>query len=810
MKVSIKWLKEYVAFDVDAESLAARLTMMGLEVEALVDRYAYLDRAVVGKIIHMEPHPKNNSLHLCKVDIGQKELSIVCGATNVEQGDVVAVGLPGMKLSTNVVIEPRQVYGLLSEGMLCSQAELGLGPDQTGVLILVKESVPGQKLSDAFGLSDIVMEFKLTPNRADCFSVIGIAREIAALLNLPLILPKAGLVEGDTSIETLISVSVESPQDCLQYFARVVTGVKIGPSPQWLQNRLVSVGIRSVNNVVDVTNFVLMEMGQPLHAFDYDRLAGHQIVVRTARAGETFKTLDGVVRTLDSGMVLICDAKQPVALGGIMGGENSEILDGTTNILLESAYFNPATIRRAAKKLGLSTDSSHRFERGVDPEGLGRALDRAAQLIVEVAGGQVAQGPAHGGGLQFDKRAVEPIELSIGRTNRLLGTKLSAGQVIGHLRSIGLKVEVLDDDSLSVVPPSFRVDLLRPIDLVEEVARLMGYDQIPVTSPVVPMIASPPTDRLRLREQVKEILLGCGFSETLTYSFIGADSFEKLSLSPDDRLRSCVTILNPLTEDQRVMRTSLVPGLLSTAYLNQTHRNYDMRIFEVGKVFFAKKGAELADEIEMISGLWVGARHVRSWHSKGDGVDFYDVKGVIETLLGALDVKDVTFRAGNQEELPYFCAGSMANVYSENVFLGTFGQLAPFVTSSFNLKRPAFCFDLSLDKLIDRVVWAKKARPFSRFPSVGRDIALILNDAVEVQQVVDFILGTGADFLVSADVFDVYRGKPIAEGKKSVALRLTYLALDRSLRDDEINVIHEVVTKQVLDAFKAALPLAQQ
>jgi phenylalanyl-tRNA synthetase beta chain len=805
MKVSLSWLQEYVTIDVDLSKLAESLTMVGLEVEALTDRYAYLDRVVVGRIVEVSPHPRANTLSVCRVDVGAEIKPVVCGATNIKKGHLVPVALPGTRLLSGDTIQAGDVRGEPSEGMLCSETELGVGTDSSGILLLPETAKPGLGVAAALSLSDTVIQFDLTPNRSDCLSVIGIAREVAGLLKTPLKYPDVKLPQGEIAIKDLTSVTIEAPEHCPRYAARVITEVKVGPSPYWLQDRLHSVGLRAINNLVDVTNFVLMEMGQPLHAFDFDRLAQHRIVVRTAEEGQTFTTLDGMERSLASDMLMICDGHGPVALAGIMGGLESEIEDNTRNVLIESAYFNPVTTRRTAKRLGLNTESSYRFERGVDPAGVRTALDRAAQLMVELAGGKLAEGVIDVCPGRFPQK---PIEVSVKRTNRLLGTQLSRREVEACLNSIEADVESLNEDQLKVVPPTFRVDITRPEDLMEEVARLWGYDQIPITHPVSDVPARKPHKNLQVRDRLRELLAGCGFSEIVTYSFVGRDACDRLMLGNKDRRRQMVSILNPLTEDQEVMRTSLLTGLLATMYRNSTQRNENLRIFELGKIFIKTGPDQLPEEVEMISGLWTGSRQDKSWHFKETSVDFYDIKGVVEVVCTGLNVSGIRFAPVTGPDVPYLRSGCAAQVAAHGEVLGTVGELSRQVVRNFGLKQAAYCFDLNFDLLMRHVSEEKRSETLSRFPATTRDIALIADDDLQARGVVDFVEGLGQELIEGVEIFDVYKGSPIPQGKKSMALRFTYRSFERNLTDGEVNAIHEAVTRKVLKQFKAQLPPA--
>ena len=578
MRVSLSWLKEYVSIELDIDRLVKALTMIGLEVDSVSDRYSYLNRVVVGCVRNITPHRQADSLKLCEVDIGSQTLSVVCGAPNVKNELKVAVALPGTVLPDGTVLQKSVIRGSASEGMLCSEMELGLGVVSSGIMELQTQLPLGQPLPQALVLDDTVIEIDLTPNRADCLSLIGIAREIASIQKTTLNYPEIRLTDSGNAIADMTSVTIEAPDFCPRYAARLLTGMKVGPSPFWLQDRLLSVGLRPINNIVDVTNFVMMEFGQPLHAFDYDRLAGHRIVVRTAKKGESFTTLDEKERKLSEDMLMICDAEKAVAIGGVMGGLNSEIEPSTHRVLIESAYFNPISIRKTAKQLGMITEASYRFERGVDPQGTVSALDRAARLMADVSGATIVDGliDAH------PKPVESPvIRLGVKETNRLLGTRFSVEDIEAMLESIGFKTETESSDYLTVATPSFRVDVSRPEDLMEEVARLSGYDNIPLTYPAVPVKGRPPLKSLTMRNRIKQIMSGYGFHEIITYSFISAGACDRLGLKPDDIRRRLVPILNPLSEEQSVMRSSLVPGLLETMrHCIDRHEN-NLRLFEI-------------------------------------------------------------------------------------------------------------------------------------------------------------------------------------------------------------------------------------
>lgn len=585
MIVTYNWLKEFVDFEMSPDELAHRLTMAGLEVDSMDFIGEGLDSVVTARLVSVDKHPDADKLTVCQVDYGQDTVQVVCGATNHKAGDVVALATVGTVLPGDFKIKKSKIRGMESFGMLCSEKELGLAQDSDGIMILSPDCEPGQPVFEVLGLKDVRYELGLTPNRPDCLSVLGVAREVSAMCGRSLNVNLPPLSEGDESTRALTSVTIEDAEYCPRYAARLIRGVKVGPSPDWLVRKLESVGQRSVNNVVDVTNFILMELGHPLHAFDYQRLAEGRIVVKRAASKEQFTTLDSVSRSLEKSDLVICDGQGAVALAGVMGGENSEVVAETVDILLESAYFNPLAIRRTSKRLSLRSEASHRFERGADIAMVPVALDKAAALIVQVAGGVVCKGMID----EFPRPLAErKVTLAVQRVNEILGLKLGMDDIQAHLLSIGLEVQPVEEkdiDRLVVTIPSFRPDLERDIDLVEEVARLNGYDNIPVTMPAGRMLCHLPPQHLREVKRLRDVMVAAGFNETVNYSFVAPEAWDRLELSDDDPRREPVKILNPLTEDQSVMRTSLVPSLLECVTRNVAYQNSDLHLFELRPVF---------------------------------------------------------------------------------------------------------------------------------------------------------------------------------------------------------------------------------
>jgi len=804
MKVSLSWLKEYTPIKRSPEDLAEALTRVGLAVDAVDDRYRFLDTVRVGRILAVAPHPDADRLTVCQVDSGRGIIPVVCGAPNAASGLLAPVALPGTSMPNGTVIEAGLIRGQRSEGMLCSAAELTLGVDAAGIMVLKGDLPIGAALNTALALSDPVLELDLTPNRADCLSVIGVAREAAAIQGARLTLPRANILDASDDIRRLTSVAIEAPDHCPRYVARVLEGVVVGPSPFWLQDRLLSVGLRPINNIVDITNLVMLECGQPLHAFDLDCLAENRIVVRTAEPGETFVTLDQKERVLDSEMLMICDGVKPVAIAGVMGGLNSEIRPDTRRVLLESACFDPLSVRKTSKKLGLGTDASRRFERGVDPAGTVQAANRAAALMAEVSGGRIV-----GGVIDANPRPWTPqtVALSVERTHQILGIRVPKRTIGRLLSAIGFKAESsLRKNELRITVPSFRVDVSRPEDLIEEVARLSGFDTIPTTFPRLPAGERPPAARLDLRQRIKTILTGFGFTEVITYSFIHSLSCDRLLLPADDPRRQPVALLNPLAEDQAVMRPSLVPGLLETLRFNLSQQTRRLKIFEIGKVFLQSPGADLPEEPEMIAGLWSGPRYPLSWHAKDVPCDFYDLKGAVDGLLDGLNLSAVTVSQLPDAQCFYTRPGCSGRIRVGSREIGLIGELHPGVRAALDLKQTAFLFELeigALEALLSETRY--RMRPV-KFPAVTRDITLIVGRLLEAQAVINEVAAMNLDLLESVQLFDVFSGEPIPADKRSLSYRLTYRSPEKTLEDSEVNALHQRVTERLLSTFRAELP----
>lgn len=800
MIISLKWLDNYVDVSMSVEDLAQGLTMAGLEVEGIIRTDSFLSHIVTARIEDCRPHPNADRLSLCRVTAGPATYQIVCGAPDLEVGSIVPLALPGTTLPDGTRIEEATVRGQVSQGMLCSQQELGLGADANGIWSLPGDTKTGVPLVEALNLDDVLLDISVTPNRGDCLSVVGIAREVAALCGKKLRYPQVNLQENGPPIDTLTSIRVKDPIGCPRYAARLIRGITIAPSPHWLVRRLQAVGLRSINNVVDVTNFVLMELGQPLHAFDFDRLREGRIVVRRASDGERFSTLDGTERTLFSDTLLICDGIGPVAVAGIMGGLNSEIVPETSNVLIESAYFDPLCIRRSTRKLGLRTESSYRFERGVDPDGVIRAADRAAQLMQELGGGEVSSGIID----VYPAPLVRPtITLRVARTNRFLGTDLDATEMAEALRSIEMQVQTSGEDELVVHPPSFRGDITREVDLAEEVVRLIGYDRVPVTTPKCEMIAADLDPHLQCRLEVKSSLQSAGFFEVITYSFISFESLCKLGYGETDPLLHPVRIKNPLSDELGVMRTTLIPGILQAARNNFDHGNDDLRLFELSKVFLPIDGEPLPMEPHRLAGIMSGRRMCHSLYGSDETVDFSDIKGSVEEIMQAFQLRNLQYR--NEALPPYLDLSCSSVIVCGGERIGSCGRLSKEVQDAFDLKNTVYVFELDFDRMYAKRCPRPLFKALPKFPSVVRDVALVVREGLPVAEPLDFIQSQGIEILESVDVFDIFSSPQLGIGKKSLGYRLVYRALDRSLTDEEVNTLHNQLLDKLMKAFDATL-----
>ncbi len=795
MRLSLNWLKDYIDIDMSPEDLAHILTMGGVEVERTDPLGQYLNDIVVAKILSVKKHPKADRLSICQVDAGNGTVPVVCGAPNLKDGMLVPMAIPGTKLPGGMVVNESRIRGERSIGMLLAEDEMGLTEDHSGIMTLPDNLETGARLTSVFPLEDWALDIKLTPNRPDCASVIGIAREIAALTGQKVRLPGIDVKENGPYITRITSVTVTDIKGCPRYAAGMIQGVELKPSPFWMRYRLHVSGIRNINNVVDISNYVLLEMGQPLHTFDYDRLREHRIVVSRAKDGDVFTTLDGQVRKLNREHLMICDGEGPVALAGIMGGQNSEIYDDSKNILIESAYFDPVTIRRGSRILGLSTEASYRFERGIDIGGVTNALNRALMLMSDLAGGVVNKGiidvyprPYH----------TPVINLKIPKTNELLGSSFTKKEVTSYLKILEMEVTDLDDHRIQVKPPSFRVDISREIDLMEEVARLSGYDKIKITYPSVKTSEEPDLPSLSLYDKVSQIMAGFGFNEIITYSFISPDSADMLGAKTESHLRSFVKIRNPLTVDQSVMRTSLIPGMLGIMKENIAYGEKDLKLFEWGEVFI-DNGEGLPHEKLSLAGLVTGLYRPKEWYEEARKVDFYDIKGAVELLLRSLGIRDISF-INNETETGYDPQFSCRIRVSDS-YVGSLGMIDPAVIERYDIKtEAAYLFEIDIEELLKIIgSLSNKFEPFINYPSVIRDLSIVVDRRTESALLYDIIRREGKELIESVKLFDLYEGKKMGHSKKTLSFRICYRSREGTLDGDVVNRMHETIINRIME-----------
>lgn len=796
MLVSLKWLRDYVDVDVPPAELVERLTMAGLEVDSLNETEPAFRGVRVARIVSLSPHPHADHLSLCEVTTGESTYPVVCGAGNIRVADTVPLAPVGATLPGDLVIRSSRIRGEVSEGMLCSEEELGIGAEASGIMILPSELPLGAELGTVLNLRDAVLDIGVTPNRADCLSIIGVAREWAAIAGKKLRYPATDVVENDEDIQRITSVSILDSDLCPRYTARIIKNARIGPSPLWIRQRLAAVGLRPINNIVDVTNFVMMELGQPLHAFDFRFLEEGRIVVRRSRAGERFTSLDGKERILRDDTLMICDGVKPVAVGGVMGGLNSEIQPDTEAILLESAYFNPSSIRKTSRELAMGTDAAFRFERGIDPEGVIRALNRASRLIAEVSGGTVCKGVID----QYPRKVetAKRIPLRIQRVNDILGIAIPAEEIVRILENLEMRVDPAGEGRIEVTPPTCRVDISREIDLIEEVIRLYGYDRVPATLPGVSVIAGISDGKRSVEGRLREIMTGAGYTEVINYSFISPDAADQLGLEETDERCSHVRIRNPLTEEQAVLRTTMTYSLLLNAKRNADSGRFDLKIFELGKTFIRRGEGELPLEKNRMSCLITGLRYEDRWHSRNLRADFYDLKGCIENVLNVLRIPMLSFRAGTDESILH--PGKSCGVFSGEERIGFLGEIHPDLLIRLDLTGPILVGELDLDFLAAHFTTKAPFRSIPRFPSSSRDVAFLVRREVEAQMVLGLAEDSHEELLEKVQIFDVYEGTSLPAGMKSLGVRFSYRCADRTLTDDEVNEAHARIVQKIVDA----------
>ena len=793
MKVPLSWLKEYVDITLSPSDLAERLTMAGLEVKGVEVTGSGWDRVFVGRITAVSPHPSADRLRLATVDFGFGEETVVCGAPNLVVGDKIAFAQVGARLVDGdsgklATLKTAKIRGVASSGMICSEKELGLSDRHEGILVLPSAAPVGTPLAEYMG--DVILNVDVTPNRPDCLSVIGVAREVAALTGQKLRVLEAAYEEVSPAISKQVAVEIADTDLCLRYCASLIRGVKIGESPPWMQQRLLSCGMRPINSIVDITNYVMMEYGQPLHAFDYEKIAGKKIIVRRAADGEGLVSLDGVARVLDGNMLVIADEARAVAIAGVMGGANCEVTGETTSILLESASFNPASVHHTSRTLRLPSEASMRFERGISAELTLPALRRATQLMAKLAGGKVAQGVVD---VYPGKVTPPPIPLSSDEVNKLLGVDYSLEQMGKALVSLGFECKsAVSRKKLLVTAPYWRSDISLSVDLIEEVARIIGYDTIPATMLSQPIPRHNPDPIIGLKERVRRVLVGYGFQELISYSLVGKEILDRLSPEPGAGEVATLRVANPITADQEHLRPNLRVNLLTALASNRRYESGGICLFEVGKVYLPRPD-DLPEEPEVLCGLMSGLRVERSWHG-GEGMfDFFAAKGVVEGLLGHLGVA-VSFEESSDRSLAKQIA-----IVADGAQVGIVGELHPKVRAGFGIAEDACLFEINLAALLPFALDHRLFQPVPRFPSIVRDVALLVDAGVRHQRIVDIV--RGFPLVEQVAIFDVYSGEQVPPGKKSLAYRITFRSAGHTLTDKEV----DKVTGQILDKLSHEL-----
>lgn len=791
MKITYNWLKEYVDFAADWPELAERLTMAGLAFEGVEDLGARYEGVVIGRVNSCRPHENADRLTICQVDVGTGVNTIVCGAPNVAPGQTVAVALPGAKLPGGLQIKKAKIRGVASAGMLCAEDELGLGDSHDGIVVLSDNLPVGTPFAAATGRGDVVLDFEVTPNRPDCLSLLGIAREVHALTGNPLRFPNVQVSESGPATAADVQIAIEAPDDCPRYVGRVVRGIQVGPSPEWLQHRLQAVGQRPINNIVDITNYVLLELGHPLHAFDLHALDQRRIIVRRARCGETLTTLDGTQCQLDEEMLVIADGARPQALAGVIGGAHSQVSVATTDILLESAYFAPARVRLARSRLGFFTEAATRFERGADWDAPLLAIDRAAHLIAELAGGAVAPEPLDVYPRPGQRRQ---IPLCVERTNQLLATELDAAAIVQILERLGCQIE--SDQPLVVTAPSFRPDLARPADLIEEIGRIYGFDRIEGRQAASGPWITRRDPELVFRQVARQRLLGLGLDEVVSNTIVESRWLQLVGAA-----RQAARLANPPTETQDALRTTLVPSLLDVAGRNFNQRAAGVAIFELGKCFVAgaEKDARPAENWHLAA-LWSGRVSASPYQADAREADFFDLKGLLEALVGAGDLR---FAPADRPECR---SGHAASVSLGGQPLGWLGQVSASLCAAFDLDRQVHIFEISFSALVRH--WHSRKRSFTalpKFPPIERDLAVVVRADTATAELIATMRDSAPRLVESIEVFDLYQGDQIEQGHKSVAFAIRLRDRGQTLQDAQADAAISAMLKGLKTRFGARL-----
>ena len=780
MKISLNWLNDYIDLDgISVDELVDKLTIIGLEIDEVIDQAKLFENFIVGEVREKQKHPNADKLSLCRVFDGENELSVICGAPNVAAGQKIPLAKIGAVVpESGFEIKKVKLRGELSEGMICSEKELNISDNHDGIMVLDPGLAPGEKLSDALKFNDVVFDIAVTPNRSDALSHVGVARDLAAAFGREYHLPKVKFEESGGDVNEFARIEIENTADCPRYSALIVRNVKIGESPAWLKQKLTNVGSRPINNIVDVTNFVLHELGQPLHAFDLDYLAGNKIIVKSAEEKSKFITLDSKERTMSSDDLMICDGEKEVAIAGVMGGENSEVTEQTVNVLIESAFFRPSAVRKTSKVLGLSTDASYRFERGTNPEGTVFAAERAAQLMAELAGGEICEGAIDVYPVPLSSRKVD---LRYSRIEKILGYTVPAETVKTILTKLELPIIAEAEDILTIDVPPFRHDIEREIDLIEEVARIYGYNKIPENAKIS-ISLDDKVDQSAYKNDLRNVLVSLGFSETITNSLLNkrtADEFGKP-----------VKILNPQSQEMAYLRTSLLPGALQTVSRNIKVKETDLALFEIGRVFNrTTEGAvnEFSDfqEDENLVIVLTGDVESAEWYSKSREADEYDLKGILQSILDKLNLTRPLKLSTGENDSELFSHALSLTSKSEHIGLG--GKVGKNILKDFDIKQSVFAFELNVEKLASIKTGEKKFEELLKYPKVIRDFAFILDKTIKYDELIKFSKRKSSNLLKNIKLFDIFESDSLGKGKKSVAFELEYFDTARTLEESEVD-----------------------
>jgi phenylalanyl-tRNA synthetase beta chain len=790
MKLPYSWIKELSGVDWSSEEMADRLTLSGTAGTAESANPEHFENVVTGKITRLEQHPDADKLKVAVVDSGDAEHTVICGAPNCAVGQVVVLALPGANLRGEFAVKEITMRGVRSAGIICAEDEIGLSDDHTGIMVLGEDTPLGVPVFDHLGLDDAIIDFEITPNRPDCLCAIGVAREVAVLAEKEMIIKPAVINESDRQASDYISVKIDDPDGCPRYTAKIIENVTIGQSPWWLRKRLIGCGIRPINNIVDITNYVMMETGHPLHAFDYDRFGSKEVVVRFAKPGEKFTTLDEKAHELDETILLITNGKTGVAAAGVMGGLESEVEEDTRTILLEAAYFDPAVIRRGAKKLVIPSESSYRFERGVDPNGLINAADRAASLMAEIAAGEV-----HAGTVDCYPKKITPVSINLRpmQVKRFVGVDIPVSFMETTLRGLGL--EVGSGEVIKTTVPTYRPDLTREIDIIEEIARVYGLDKIPNSKQNAGPLFTPLHRRDTIKNDLRNVMTGFGFEETIGS---GMAHFKRQAIL-DSEIEP-VKITNPLSDEFAVMRTRLLYSMLQSAGNNIRHRNMDIKIFEIGRVY-QKSDAEPIEN-ESFGFLMTGNLENAYWKDSAGRTDLFEAKGILEALAETFGVGSLTLKPA---QCPGYMSAQSFDIMFEDLVAGHMGLVDRRAGRLFDIKQDCYAAELNTELLIKAYQGLKEFRPMPKYPASSRDIALLVDESIPAEKLQDSIVSSGGEYVEAVSIFDLFAGGPVPEGKKSLAFSITFRSADKTLEDKEVDEAHGVIVDYLKKNFNALL-----